>query len=279
MKNLLLILSPILILCSLGSDDAIDDRVVLLHGDREAPLGWVTFEMYEDSTFKFISAGLRDEDVYNGRFEIWDGLISLIYEDSVSKYLGNYIHISGNDLYGERGLMVTNLSINRLDSVYGNNSYFDCYGLDRTVAANLTLLERHNEIPSNASGYYGTPSKHMEATIEFKKLISIDDALILYNHPSGFIKTLAFKKLWYSKDSSVFDKLVVSFTDSAVVYRAEGCELGAYKLADYYLEVIGYPNETSSRFNTIQKSIIDSLAENYNLKYNRPPNRKGTPFN
>jgi hypothetical protein len=175
--------------------------------------------------------------------------------------------------------MLTNLSINKLDSVYGNNSYFDCKGLDRVVASKLLLLERYDEIPSNASGYEGSPSKHMAAKIEFKKLISIEDALILYNHPSGFIKTLVFKKLGYSKDSSVFDKLVDSFTDSAVVYRAEGCELGAYKLADYYLEVIGYPNETSSRFNTIQNSIIDSLAENYNLKYNRPSNRKDTSFN
>jgi len=107
-------------------------------------------------------------------------------------------------------------------------------------------------------------------TKHFKNLLSKEDALILYNHPNSFIKTLAFKKLWYSKDSSVYDKMVDSFTDSAIVYRAEGCELGAYKLANYYLESIGFETtrfDTSTTFNSTQKHIIDSLAEEYNYKY------------
>jgi hypothetical protein len=254
-----------------------DNRVVILHGDREAPLGWVTFEMYEDSTFEFTSSGLRDEDVYRGKFEIWDGLISLIYEDSISKYLGSYIHISGKSLIGEKGLFVTDISMNKLDSIYGDNSYFDCEGLNRDVAANLLLLEQHNEIPPNASGHSGTPSKHMEATKNFNKLLIKEDALILYYHPNSFIKTLAFKKLWYSRDSSVYEKLIESFTDSAIVYRAEGCELGAYNLADYYLEIIGFETtrfDTSTTLNSAQKHIIDSLAEEYNYKYDS----KGIPF-
>ena len=117
--------------------------------------------------------------------------------------------------------------------------------------------------------------------LKFKKLLSVEDALILYSHPNSFIKTLAFKKLWYSDDKSIGTKIIESFTDSIDVIQSGGCESSNSPLSEYYLEIIGYPNntfETTERLSDSEKTTIDSLATIYELNHSRPPIRKDKSF-
>ncbi len=55
----------------------------LLLSDREAPLGWIYFTVYKDSTFEYISRGLRERDTYKGKAIIKKDSIFLKYYDSV----------------------------------------------------------------------------------------------------------------------------------------------------------------------------------------------------
>jgi hypothetical protein len=55
----------------------------ILIASREAPLGWVYLKLYSDSSFEFISSGLRDSDVYPGTFKIKHHTIFFKYSDSI----------------------------------------------------------------------------------------------------------------------------------------------------------------------------------------------------
>lgn len=55
----------------------------ILRSDREAPLGWTYFTIYSDSTFEYISRGLREKDIYKGKALIKKDSIFLNYYDSI----------------------------------------------------------------------------------------------------------------------------------------------------------------------------------------------------
>lgn len=55
----------------------------LLLSDREAPLGWIYFTVYKDSTFEYISRGLSNKKVFSGKAQIRKDTIYLNYNDSI----------------------------------------------------------------------------------------------------------------------------------------------------------------------------------------------------
>ncbi|MBV7269695.1 hypothetical protein [Winogradskyella luteola] len=55
----------------------------LLLSDREAPLGWIHFTIYKDSTFEYISRGLIEKSVFKGKAIITKDTIFLNYNDSI----------------------------------------------------------------------------------------------------------------------------------------------------------------------------------------------------
>jgi len=61
------------------------EKTPILLADREAPLGWIYLRIYEDSTFEFISAGLRNKTVYPGEVTIKDDTLFFHYIDSIPK--------------------------------------------------------------------------------------------------------------------------------------------------------------------------------------------------
>jgi hypothetical protein len=61
------------------------EKTPILLADREAPLGWVYLRIYEDSTFEFISAGLRRKTVYPGKVIIKNDSLFFHYLDSIPK--------------------------------------------------------------------------------------------------------------------------------------------------------------------------------------------------
>ncbi len=62
-----------------------ETKSVLLKADREAPLGWVHLTIYQDSTFEFMSAGLRSKTVFKGKVEIRNDSLFFAYIDSIPK--------------------------------------------------------------------------------------------------------------------------------------------------------------------------------------------------
>ena len=61
------------------------EKQPILLASREAPLGWVYLKLYSDSSFEFISSGLRDSDIYPGTFKINHDTIFFKYSDSIPK--------------------------------------------------------------------------------------------------------------------------------------------------------------------------------------------------
>ncbi|NQX98012.1 MAG: hypothetical protein HRT73_09050, partial [Flavobacteriales bacterium] len=246
-------------------------------GSRESPSGFTHIELFGDSTFKLLFTGFINDNTYKGEYFIEDGLIYFSYIDTISDYVGNNVHIKNNELYSEKGQLVASLSVNLLDSVYGRDSYFKVDGLREQTIYALWGLESNSELPGSAVGIAGVPSEHLEKTKSFQQSINKEEALILYNHPNTFIKTVAFKKLWYSKEQTVFTKIVNSFQDSTIIYQASGCVGMDYKISEYFLNVIEYPNDffwDTETLSSEEKMTIDSLAIFNNMKNLKPPSRE-----
>jgi hypothetical protein len=62
------------------------EKEVVLSADREAPLGWIYLNMYDDKSFEFISKGMiRSKDIYAGNYSIKNDTIYFKYKDSIPK--------------------------------------------------------------------------------------------------------------------------------------------------------------------------------------------------
>ena len=64
------------------------EKQPVLLADREAPLGWVHLKLYSDSSFEFISSGLRDSDIYPGTFTLHRDTLVFKYSDSIPHLKG-----------------------------------------------------------------------------------------------------------------------------------------------------------------------------------------------
>lgn len=61
-----------------------EEKKAVLLADREAPIGWIYLEMFNDKTFNFISkGGLRGDDVYSGNFNLKNDTVYFKYKDSI----------------------------------------------------------------------------------------------------------------------------------------------------------------------------------------------------
>jgi hypothetical protein len=60
-----------------------NDKKIILAADREAPLGWIYLNIYSDSSFEFISTGLRSQSIYSGTIKITKDTFHFNYTDSI----------------------------------------------------------------------------------------------------------------------------------------------------------------------------------------------------
>ncbi len=80
-----LVIAIVLLVIACDHEEKRSTKEPILLADREAPLGWIHLKIYEDSTFEFISSGLRDKTVYPGTVTIHDDTLEFHYQDSIPK--------------------------------------------------------------------------------------------------------------------------------------------------------------------------------------------------
>jgi hypothetical protein len=98
-RHIILLSLTILFACkSTETSENREDKKTILHASREAPLGWLYFELYSDSSFKATSAGLRDADKYHGTYQLHFDTLFLTYKDSIPKAFGKEILIENHNL-------------------------------------------------------------------------------------------------------------------------------------------------------------------------------------
>ena len=97
-----------------------EKKETILHAGREAPLGYLTLELYADSTFSVTNAGLRTADVYNGTFRLHYDTLKLMYNDSLPRAVGQQLLIEQNNLkdldiiYGGLGINHSKIDLDKL---------------------------------------------------------------------------------------------------------------------------------------------------------------------
>lgn len=98
-RHIILLSLTILFACeSAENKENTDDKKSILQASREAPLGWLYFELYSDSTFMATSAGLRDADKFLGTYKLHFDTLFLTYKDSIPKAFGKEILIEKHNL-------------------------------------------------------------------------------------------------------------------------------------------------------------------------------------
>jgi hypothetical protein len=81
----LLIFSLPVLCCSCDNEEKEQDKKPILLADREAPLGWVYLYVYDDKSFDFVLAGLRDKTDFSGTYRLRGDTIFFTYTDSIPK--------------------------------------------------------------------------------------------------------------------------------------------------------------------------------------------------
>ncbi|RIJ47129.1 hypothetical protein D1614_15320 [Maribellus luteus] len=98
MKAKILILLIVGLLSSCNNQKTSDKENPILVAQREAPIGWIWLNLYPDSTFEYISGGVRNKRIYTGNFKMNADTILFDYKDSIpfigSKALISNIHIN-----------------------------------------------------------------------------------------------------------------------------------------------------------------------------------------
>jgi len=83
--NLKFVIPITLLLCLYSCNSKEKGKIKILAANREAPLGWVYLNVYSDSSFEFISKGLRDQSIYPGIVKIKKDTLHFTYTDSIPK--------------------------------------------------------------------------------------------------------------------------------------------------------------------------------------------------
>lgn len=79
-------LAAFILLFAACANHVIGHKEPIFAADRKAPLGWVYLTVYQDSSFEFVSQGLRSKaDVYAGRVSQKGDTLFFNYTDSVPK--------------------------------------------------------------------------------------------------------------------------------------------------------------------------------------------------
>ena len=88
------------------------NKNILLSANREAPMGWVSLKIYEDTTFQFISSGLREDVIYPGTVKINNDTLYFEYEGKIPK-AGKVAVIKNNFVTYIEGTYLESLQIKK----------------------------------------------------------------------------------------------------------------------------------------------------------------------
>jgi hypothetical protein len=203
-----------------------DDRVIILSADREAPLGWVYLRIYQDSTFEFESAGLRNGEIYKGKALITEDLICFNYIDSVPKagqtaiydkntvmYIdGKYLErvgISHSDLsesiYDKIGVRKINNIIQQSLDYPELQQYFHVKEFPDRLPLKIAMTGLINPYTTQGIEKFGNPvhlvrlntSEQKDSCLEFSDWKVVEDYLEfrLSYKPEGIIINYAFENV------------------------------------------------------------------------------------
>jgi len=96
-----------------------DNKKSILQASREAPLGWLYFELYSDSSFTATNSGLRISSKYHGTYQHKFDTLFLTYSDSVPEAFGKEMliekeHLRFLDIPGELTINKTTIDYKSL---------------------------------------------------------------------------------------------------------------------------------------------------------------------
>jgi hypothetical protein len=245
--------------------------------NREAPLGWVYLKLYSDSSFEFISSGLRDSDVYPGAFKINHDTIFFKYSDSIPKLnaFKAVIHKSYVDFIGGTYPESVHITLNKLDLTIDTTSHFTNQE-HLKMAKEFAESYQPNSIPND--GVVANVPKVSDSVLDAFRSLAYQN-----NEAANKYLTLIFLKLYRShmqcchqsyelregsieKIDSVKDPLLYEFNRVAKFYndneRPEFISSGiskAYVDSNQYLLQYDKINLEYKKIQKVEDSIMKGL--------------------
>jgi len=159
-----------------------------------------------------------------------------------------------------------------------------CYGksdYDESKISNKTnrivkKIEKVNFLMGSAVGASGMTPKQFENFEELKKTASIEELIMLTNHPNGVVRCYSFWALLRLKNINLFSIVKNHLNDDTVVQTQFGCIGDVEKVGDFYLQLVttDYEDEDDNIKLLDKKQLkeLDSLLiysdNNLNMRFN-----------
>lgn len=298
MRIISIILASIILLgCSSSDNKKAEKLEPNLLADREAPLGWVYLRTYPDSSFEFISAGLRDRTIYPGKYRINADTIFFDYTDSIPKLNSTKAIIRNNSIVYLNGTYREVLGISK------NELFSETF--EKTVDTNEIIspcqIELNKVLGDKEIDNYFKDIYHQEKLIsaDDNKMLSITDSLFTKDSKTDLFYFIVFTKSmngsdgfyseavglsafdfitkkteWFADYFNIAPKLTDKDMDNWANYvygeiqiSREGEELKAIKELESI--VLGNIKEARKEYRPIIEKLIEKIKKAHNTVYSK----------
>lgn len=136
-------------------------------------------------------------------------------------------------------------------SCYGKNDY-DASKISNKTNRIVKKIEKVNFLMGSAVGVAGRTPKQFENFEELKKNASVEELIMLTNHPNGVVRCYSFWALLRLKNIDLFSIVKNHLGDDTIVQTQFGCSGDYEKVGDFYIQLVttDYEDEDDENVNT-----------------------------
>lgn len=145
-------------------------------------------------------------------------------------------------------------------SCYGKNDYDESKISIKTNRI-VKNIEKVNVLMGSAVGASGMRPKQFENFEELKKNASIEELIMLTNHPNGVVRCYSFWALLPLKNIDLFSIVKSHLGDDTMVQTQFGCIGSGEKVGDFYIQLVTthYEDDDTKFLSVDQLKTLDSL--------------------
>ncbi|TPG42131.1 hypothetical protein [Flavobacterium pectinovorum] len=159
-------------------------------------------------------------------------------------------------------------------SCYGKSDY-DASKISNKTNQIIKKIETVNVLMGSAVGAAGRTPKQFENFEELKKNASLEELIMLTNHPNAVVRCYSFWALLRLKNIDLFSIVKNHLGDDSMVQTQFGCIGSSEKVGDFYIQLVTTDYEdddvSTKLLNERQLKILDSLLiyseNNLNMRF------------
>ena len=125
----------------------------------------------------------------------------------------------------------------------------------------ISAIARENRLVDGAIGLGAERTEQFDRFEKLKVNTSLEELIVLTNHPNGVVRTYALWAMACKKDTDIFSIVKNHITDDEIIESQFGCVRSREAVGDLMLELVTqeYPDPLTKKLTTAENKILDSL--------------------